>query len=173
VNIDFGTLKGLSQLARAEYQLGGTVQHGASTLPDDAFHQFVENEAVEVHLATNFMTIFYDNAPDDLRRAMYAWLDENASAERKAGMTDEQFYYKTRKNAIGAFKRQMFALPEVQRGHVSAAWEAQFGKLFDLLGMKDTRRYVDEFIHPVAVTPTLDYYLGTGPAAAGADDLQD
>jgi fructose/tagatose bisphosphate aldolase len=173
VNIDFDTLKALSQLARSEYQLGGTVQHGASTLQEDAFHRFVENEAVEVHLATNFMTIFYDNAPDDLRRSMYAWLDENAAAERKPGMTDEQFYYKTRKNAIGAFKRQIFGMDAAQHEKVSAAWEAQFAKLFELLGMQDTRQYVEKFIHPVQVAPAAEYYLGSGPAAAGADDLQD
>jgi fructose/tagatose bisphosphate aldolase len=173
VNIDFGALRELSQLARSEYQLGGTVQHGASTLPEDAFHQFVENEAIEVHLATNFMTIFYDNAPDELRDAMYAWLDVNAAAERKAGMTNEQFYYKTRKNAIGAFKRQIFALSEAQRAPIRAAWEAQFAKLFHLLGMQNTRHYVDEFIRPARVITVPQYYLGAGTGAAGADDLQD
>ncbi|MFN2120260.1 MAG: class II fructose-bisphosphate aldolase, partial [Anaerolineales bacterium] len=76
VQIDFDTLQGLSRIARSDYGLGGTVQHGASTLPEDAFHKFVEHEAIEVHLATNFMTIFYNHAPDDLRRQMYGWLDE-------------------------------------------------------------------------------------------------
>ena len=78
VNIDFDTLRELSRLARSEYGLGGAVQHGASTLPEDAFHDFVEHEAVEVHLATSFMTMFYDNAPAALRQEMYAWLDKNA-----------------------------------------------------------------------------------------------
>lgn len=173
VNIDFETLKTLSRLARSEYKLGGTVQHGASTLPAEDFHRFVENEAVEVHLATNFMTMFYDNIPEHLRRDMYAWLDANAAAERKPGMTDEQFYYKTRKNALGPFKTQIMGLSEAERGKISAAWEAQFGKLFELLGMKATRPFVDEFVRPVAVAPRREYYLGSGGAADGADDLQD
>jgi fructose/tagatose bisphosphate aldolase len=173
VSIDFDTLRNLSRVARGDYGLGGTVQHGASTLPEDAFHKFVENEAVEVHLATNFMTIFYDNAPADLRGEMYAWLDKNAAAERKPGMTDEQFYYKSRKNAIGAFKSQMYALPQTDRARLAAAWESQFAKLFQLLGMKDTRQYVEQHVRAARVAPDIKWYLGKEVAAELADDLQD
>lgn len=173
VNIDFDTLRELSRVARREYGLGGTVQHGASTLPENDFHKFVENEAVEVHLATDFMTIFYDLAPQDLRQAMYAWLDKNAASERKPGMTDEQFYYKTRKNAIGAFKAQMYALPDSVKVTLSTAWEAKFLKLFELLGAKGTRQFTDKFVRPVAVPPDTKYYLGPEASAILADDLQD
>ncbi len=173
VQIDFNTLRDLSRVARKDYGLGGTVQHGASTLPENAFHKFVENEAIEVHLATNFMNRFYDRAPDGLRTEMYAWLDKNDAAERKPGMTDEQFYYKTRKNALGPFKPQLYALPKADRASLAVAWEEQFVKLFDLLGMKDTRQYVDKFVHPVKVEPEVLFYLGKEEAAALADDLQD
>jgi fructose-bisphosphate aldolase, class II len=173
VSIDFDTLRDLSRVARKDYKLGGTVQHGASTLPEDAFHKFVENEAIEVHLATNFMTMFYDNAPADLTREMYAWLDANYASERKPGMTDEQFYYKTRKNAIGAFKAKMYALPEKEKNKLSAAWEAQFEKLFKLLGMKDTRQFVEKFVKAVPVAPDLKSYLGEAVEVKMADDLAD
>ncbi len=173
VNIDFDTLRELSRVARKEYGLGGTVQHGASTLPEDDFHKFVENEAVEVHLATNFMTIFYDTAPADLRKAMYGWLDKNAASERKPGMTDEQFYYKTRKNAIGAFKSEMYALPDSVRVRLSSAWEAQFLKLFELLGANGTRQFTDRFVRPIPVLPDTKSYLGPDASAILADDLQD
>ena len=33
----FRVLRNLSQIARTQYGLGGAVQHGASTLPDEAF----------------------------------------------------------------------------------------------------------------------------------------
>lgn len=173
VSIDFGTLRELSRVARRDYHLGGTVQHGASTLPEDAFHKFVENEAIEVHLATNFMTMFYDNAPAGLRQEMYAWLDKNAAAERKPDMTDEQFYYKTRKNALGAFKQQMYALPGSEMDKLTAAWQAQFEKLFNLLGVKDTRQYVEKTVRPVTVAPDMKFYLGKEVSEAMADDLQD
>ena len=61
VSIDFNTLKELSQVAREEYGLGGAVQHGASTLPDEAFDMFPKVDTVEVHLATGFQNIIYDS----------------------------------------------------------------------------------------------------------------
>jgi fructose-bisphosphate aldolase class II len=173
VSIDFDTLRELSRVARKDYKLGGTVQHGASTLPEDAFHKFVENEAIEVHLATNFMTMFYDNAPATLTKEMYAWLDANSASDRKPGMTDEQFYYKTRKNAIGAFKAKMYALPQAEKYKLSAAWEAQFEKLFKLLGMKDTRQYIEKFVKPIPVAPDVKFYLGETAEVKMADDLAD
>jgi fructose/tagatose bisphosphate aldolase len=173
VSIDFDTLRELSRVARKDYKLGGTVQHGASTLPEDAFHKFVENEAIEVHLATNFMTMFYDNAPADLKKEMYAWLDVNSASDRKPGMTAEQFYYKTRKNAIGSFKAKMYELPQAQKDKVNLAWENQFEKLFKLLGMKDTRQYVEKFVKPVKIAPNMKFYLGEVAAEKMADDLAD
>ncbi len=173
VSIDFDTLRELSRVARRDYKLGGTVQHGASTLPEDAFHKFVENEAIEVHLATNFMTMFYEEVPAALRQEMYAWLDKNSAADRKPGMTDEQFYYKTRKNALGAFKAQIHGMSRADTDKLSSAWQAKFEKLFNLLGAKDTRQYVDKFVKPVAVAPDMKFYLGKEVSEAMADDLQD
>jgi fructose/tagatose bisphosphate aldolase len=170
VTIAFDVLRDLSRVARKEYGMGGTVQHGASTLAEENFNQFVQNEAIEVHLATNFMTMFYDNIPADLRKEMYAWLDVNSAGERKAGMTDEQFYYKTRKNAIGPFKARSYALPEEVQARLGTAWEAQFGRLFDLLGVKDTRKYTDKYTAPARIAPKLEDYV---KEAAGAEDVRD
>jgi len=173
VNVDFQTLRQLSRVARAEYRLGGAVQHGASTLPETAFGRFVESEAVEVHLATNFMTMFYERLPSELRLEIYAWLDKNMAAERKAGMTDEQFYYKTRKNAIGAFKAQAYGLPQAVKADLGAAWEAQFSKLFSLLGLRDTRTHVNRFIKPVIVKPDLEDYVKAADVGEAVSDLAD
>jgi fructose-bisphosphate aldolase class II len=173
VSIDFDTLRELSRVARKDYSMGGTVQHGASTLPEDAFHKFVENEAIEVHLATNFMNMFYDNAPADLKKEMYAWLDANSASERKAGMTDEQFYYKARKNAVGPFKAKAYALPQAAQDKIDEAWEGQFEKLFGLLGMKDTKQVVEKFVKPVVIQPDIKFYLGDKVEEELADDLAD
>ena len=70
VNLDFGILLKLSRAARSAYGMGGTVQHGASTLPENAFGKFVESEAIEVHLATNFQNIIFDHLPEGLRTEM-------------------------------------------------------------------------------------------------------
>lgn len=173
VTIAFDVLRDLSRVGRGEYGMGGTVQHGASTVAEENFNKFVQNEAIEVHLATNFATMFYDNIPADLKEEMYAWLDVNSAGDRKPGMTDEQFYYKSRKNAIGAFKAKSYALPEEAKEKLGKAWEAQFDKLFNLLGVKDTKQYTDKFIKPVKVSPKLADYVKEEVAAEDVSDLAD
>src|SRR5215210_1978216 len=105
VNIDFDTLDELSAVARSEYGLAGAVQHGASTLPDAAFNNFPRVETAEIHLATNFQNMLYDHLPKPMREEIYDWLRTNAADERKPKDSDEQFFYKTRKKALGPFKR--------------------------------------------------------------------
>jgi fructose/tagatose bisphosphate aldolase len=173
VNLDFGILLKLSRVARSTYGMGGTVQHGASTLPENAFGKFVESEAAEVHLATNFQNMIFDRLPEGLRSEIYAYLDKNFAAERKSDMTDEQFYYKTRKNAIGAFKAPTWRLPKATKKVITQALEDQFRKLFVSLGMHATRSYVDSCIHPVKIEPDLKFYLGEVAAEEEVSDLAD
>jgi len=173
VSVDFETMLKLSRLARTEYGLGGAVQHGASTLPEAAFGKFVEAEAVEIHLATNFQNMLFDLVPATLRASMYAFLDEKYASDRKPGMTDEQFYYKTRKNAIGQFKSQTWGLGVDERASIGKAWEAQFTKLFNLLGIRDSRVHVEQTIRPAAVTPAMSTYTGVEVEAGEVSDLAD
>ena len=135
VKLDLVALEALSRAARESYGLGGAVQHGASTLPADAFGNFPRVETVEIHLATNFQNIVFDHPrlPSELREAMLEWLNQNAAGERKPDDTDEQFYYRSRKKAIGPFKRQCWDLGEEIRGAISADLEKTFGFLFDQL----------------------------------------
>lgn len=173
VSVDFDTLLRLSRIARDEYGMGGAVQHGASTLPEDAFGKFVESEAVEVHLATNFQNMLFDRMPDDLRSRMYAYLDENSASERKPDMTAEQFYYKTRKNAIGPFKRDTWNMEPGKKDEIRRAWEAQFFKLFNMLGLSGTRKYVEQTVNPVIVAPNLKFFLGEAAPEEDVSDLAD
>jgi fructose-bisphosphate aldolase, class II len=173
VAVDFDTLLNLSRVARDAYHMGGAVQHGASTLPQDAFGKFVESEAIEVHLATNFQNILYDYLPHDLRAEMYAYLDEKNASERKAGQTDEQFYYKNRKNAIGPFKARLMHMSAEETAKISQAWEAQFNSLFTRLGVGGTRQYVGKTITPVMVEPDLKDYLGAEAVEEDVSDLAD
>ncbi len=73
VNLDFDVLSSITKVSREEFGLGGTVQHGASTLPDEAFNQFPKNGACEVHLATGFQNIVYDHPamPAEFREKVY------------------------------------------------------------------------------------------------------
>jgi fructose/tagatose bisphosphate aldolase len=173
VSVDFDTLLRLSKVARDEYGMAGAVQHGASTLPQDAFGKFVESEACEVHLATNFQNIFYDLAPEDLVAEIYKYLDENHQNERKPDMTDDQFYYKTRKRALGAFKKQILDLPSEAKAKVSEAWEKQFSQLFDSLSIAGTKEFVDAQIKPVAVLPPLSSFLDLVSEDTQEEDTSD
>jgi fructose/tagatose bisphosphate aldolase len=173
VKVDFETLRNLSRFSRTEYGLGGTVQHGASTLPEDAFGKFVEYEAIEVHLATNFMNMFFENAPDNLREKIYAYLDENFASDRKPDMTDEQFYYKTRKNAIGPFKEEIIKFPEEFHEKMRSVWKEKFEVLFKLLGLEGNRHLVDKFVRPVFVKPRIEDFMGSEFKKEDVSDLAD
>ena len=173
VSIAFDVLRDLSRVARKDYNMGGTVQHGASTVPEENFNKFVQHEAIEVHLATNFATMFFDNVPSEFKKEMYAWLDVNSAGDRKPNMTDEQFYYKTRKNAIGPFKAKSYALSAETLDKLSNAWEVQFARLFELLGVKDTNVLTGKFIKPVNVAPVLADYVKDAVTAEDVSDLSD
>ena len=120
VKLDFNTLRDLGEVARREFGLSGAVQHGASTLPDGAFNNFPTCETAEIHLATGFQNMLYDGMPAALREEIYAWLRVNAADERKAKDTEEQFLYKTRKKALGPFKRKLWDLPEATRHELAS-----------------------------------------------------
>jgi fructose/tagatose bisphosphate aldolase len=173
VDVDFNTLRNLSNISRRDYGLGGAVQHGASTLPEEAFGKFVENQAIEIHLATNFMNMMFDRIPAELRDQMYAYLSEKHASDRKPDMTDEQFYYKVRKNAVGPFKKQTWNLPTEITTEIGKVWEEQFSKLFRLLGVSGTRKYIEQTVRPVTVKPDINFYLGGAITAEEVSDLAD
>ena len=148
VKIDFGVLKEISRIARSDYGMAGAVQHGASTLPAEAFDEFPKATTAEVHLATDFQNIVMEHPvfPKDLKSEMYAWLDRECAAERSGGMTPEQFYYKTRKKAWGPFKKATWDLPDATRFELRAALEAKFDLLFRKLGVVNTAGVVREHV---------------------------
>ena len=172
VAIDFKVLKELSRIARAAYGMGGTVQHGASTLPDEAFHQFVTHEAIEVHLATGFQNILYDHEkfPVELRQRMYDYLKANHASEWKSGKTEEQFLYSTRKKGLGPFKADLWNLPEEIRAALRASLEEKFGFLFDQLQVGNTLDLVKKYVPPVEVKKGLKEF---GIAESGEEDVSD
>jgi fructose/tagatose bisphosphate aldolase len=139
VKVDFDTLQELSRIAREEYGLGGAVQHGASTLPPTAFNKFPEIGTVEIHLATNFQNLIYDNLPTALVEQAYEYARQNLQSEWKSGQTEEQFFYSARKKAIGPFKQAWWNLSAEAQAKIGAVLEEQFEFLFDKLNVKDTR----------------------------------
>jgi fructose-bisphosphate aldolase class II len=165
VAIDFDTLRLVGEKARREYGLGGAVQHGASTLPDAAFHKFVEAGTCEVHLATAFQTLIIEHpaVPESLREEMYDWVRTHAADERKAKDTEAQFIYKTRKKAVGPFKKQFWSLPKSALDAIGADLEKSFSFLLEQLGAAGTTEIVKEYIK----APEVHHPLPAGGVKGG------
>jgi fructose/tagatose bisphosphate aldolase len=157
VKIDFAVLEKLSELARSQYGLSGAVQHGASTLPDEAFDRFPAMGTAEIHLATGFQNIIYDssNFPKKLREKIYEYFKKEMKDEWKEKDTEEQFIYKTRKKGFGPFKLEMWHLPAQTRNKLGAELEKQFTFLFDKLNVTSTQKIVEKYVQPVDVQVEL------------------
>jgi len=148
VSIDFNTLKELTRIAREEYSLGGAVQHGASTLPDEAFDMFPQVDALEVHLATGFQNIIFDspNFPQKLLKDVNKHLDTQYNQERKTGETEEQFIYKTRKRAFGDFKKELWNIPEPDLNKIMKDLQGRFSLIFRKLNVVNTVDLIRKYI---------------------------
>lgn len=151
VKLDFGTLERLSAVARS-YGLAGAVQHGASTLPDELFNRFPAVETAEIHLATGFQNALYEHAvfPRDLLAEIEGWCVANCADERKPGEADDVFIYKTRKKALGPFKRQLWELPT--KTEILADQQRKLRFLYEQLGVAGSKEMVARYIKPLPVS---------------------
>ncbi len=122
------------------YGLAGAVQHGASTLPDEAFDKFPAIETAEVHLATGFQNMIFDSPafPGAFRERIYQHLRTAHGDEKSPKDTGEQFIYKTRKKGFGPFKRELWELPRETLTALGGELEKQFSFLFQKLNMSNT-----------------------------------
>jgi fructose/tagatose bisphosphate aldolase len=161
VKIDFDTLRILSDLARKEYGLSGCVQHGASTLPEEAFHMFPETGTSEVHLATGFQNIIYDSKvlPAEFREEVYNFIKQEHAKEKKEDQTEEQFIYSTRKKGFGPLKKKWWDLPLSVREPIMKELEAKFGLLFEKLKVGNTTDIVKKNVKPVVIKKEVNYSL--------------
>ena len=147
--VDFDVHRRLGEVARREYGVAGTVQHGASTLPDELFHKFREVETVEIHLATGFQNLLYEHPafPRAMHEQIEQWCFANALDERKSDQTEQQFVYTTRKKALGPFKRQLWDLES--KDEILADQARKISFLFHELGVEGSRPMVDRYVTPV------------------------
>lgn len=166
VKLDFDTLEKISKAARAEYGMSGAVQHGASTLPDDAFDHFPKCTAAEVHLATGFQNMTFDHPrfPADLKKKMADWLHKECAGEKKAGETEEQFIYKTRKKGYGPLKKDLWTMADGPRNAIAKSLEEKFDFLFKKLSVVNTKPHVDKYVKLTPVKPDIQAEI-----AAAAD----
>jgi fructose/tagatose bisphosphate aldolase len=146
VKLDFATLEKLSKLASSKYGFAGAVQHGASTLPSELFGEFPKHQACEIHLATEFQNMIFDHPlfPADLKSAIYEKLRTTEAGERKPTDTDEQFFYKTRKKALGTYKKELWSMPANVRAAIGASLQERFTFLLTQLGTQGTRALAEK-----------------------------
>ena len=172
VKVDFDAIAALSRIAREGYGMAGAVQHGASTLPAELFDRFPKLGACEIHLATEFQNMLFDHPhfPAELRRDIYERLRTAAADERKASDTDEQFFYKTRKKALGMFKRELWGLNPEIRSAIGASLEEKFRFLLGKLAVRGTREIAARHAPFVAGSfPRANQASGVG---RGPEDVQ-
>ncbi len=120
-------------------------------MPDELFDKFPAVQTLEIHLATGFQNLFMDSDafPKSLKDSIYRYLDVENAGERKATQTDAQFYYSTRKKAIGPFKPELWALPSKNQASLYQALERQFEFFFNKLNVTNTVDLVAEIVKPV------------------------
>lgn len=171
VAVDFETLRALGARAR-QHGSGGAVQHGASTLPEELFNKFPEMQTLEIHLATGFQNLFMDHPafPSDLLTSIYSFLDRANADERKPNMSDAQFYYSTRKKAMGPFKAELWTMEAETQATLAQALEEKFAFFFEKLNIANTRELVDKLVTPVEFHQPLPKSVRTAGDDLGLAD---
>jgi fructose/tagatose bisphosphate aldolase len=171
VKLDFDTLADLSRLSREQYGFAGAVQHGASTLPSELFGEFTRRGACEVHLATEFQNMIFDHPafPADLKKSIYDELRVSEAGDRKANDTDEQFFYKVRKKALGGRKLELWSMAASVRDAIGATLEERFTFLLTQLNVQGTRAIAAQYAPYVPGSfPVFAEVLG---AVKGPEDV--
>jgi len=171
VKLDLETLEKLSKLSREKFGFAGAVQHGASTLPSELFGEFPRRGACEIHLATEFQNMIFDHPsfPADLKATIYAKLRETEAGDRKPSDTDEQFFYKTRKKALGAYKRELWSMAAPVRQAIGQALEERFTFLLRQLNAGGTRAVAEK--HAPFVPGSFPAGGATVGAVQGKEDV--
>jgi fructose/tagatose bisphosphate aldolase len=167
--IDFDVLRETTAICRNEYGIAGSVQHGASTLPEEVFNKFPESDAVEIHLATGFQNMILDapSLPSDMKEGIRQFCFENCGDERKSGQTDEQFVYTTRTKALGPFKQRMWEMDASAKGPILEAIERKFEFLMEKLAVYNTRELVEQYV-PLRGADLPEYAAASAELTAAA-----
>lgn len=142
IDVDFETIEKLSKLARDKYQIGGVVQHGASTLPKELFRKFPEAGTLEIHLATEFQNILFESSyiPNEIKREMFEHIMKIFGKEKREDETEAQFFYRMRKFCAKEFNKKLWEMPDENKERYVKEVESYVGFIFDSLEVKGTIR---------------------------------
>ena len=147
VSLDFAVLRDISAACRRR-GLAGTVQHGASTLPDEILAEFPKHDAVEIHLATGFQQAIFNHPrfPKELRKEQARWIEENRPPEWRSGATPAQNFEKCVKRTWGPLKKRFADLPRESLDAIMETLEEKFASTMTRLGVKGTRGLVEGLV---------------------------
>lgn len=157
VDVDYALLKTISDICRAEFGMGGAVQHGASTLPGHQLEKFPGTGAVEIHLALGFTNLTFDHPslPKDFAEEIRAYVFANHAAERQTEENDVQFLYNVRKKAWKVMKARYWSLPEPVADEVMGALQGMFRNMFTWMNVGGTSGLVDAHTTLTRVAPPM------------------
>lgn len=160
IQIDFEVIRKLSKMAREEFGMGGAVQHGASTLPEELFHIFPEVGTLEIHLATEFQNIILDHRvlPEELKREMRSYIFMNFRDKRK-GESDEQFYYRYRKYCAKEFNKLLWNLEDELLNPIMDDVGKKVEFYFDSLKVSGKRIEVEKACNEGVITSPFTFYI--------------
>ena len=149
MTVDFAVAAELARVAREVYGLPGVVQHGASTLTTEQLGRLAHAGVNEVHLATGIQNVVLEHRAlpaellgrmrRDLTGAMGA-PEGGHGAEQPVGVTAEQTWIANRWHAWGAYKPELWGLPESILGQMRDSAEAWFDRTFVALGLAGRAR---------------------------------
>ena len=112
--------------------------------------------------------------PKGLKSEIYESLRKTEVTERKPTDTDEQFFYKTRKKALGVYKRQLWGMSAASREAIGHALEEKFAFLLTKLRVANTRALVEKHAPFVAGSfPELGESVGAARAPEDVRGLSD
>jgi hypothetical protein len=115
------------------------------------------------------MIFDHPSFPADLKQTIYAKLRETEAADRKPTDTDEQFFYKTRKKALGGFKKELWGMAPAVREAIGRSLEERFTFLLTQLKTGGTRAVAEQWAPFVPASfPQLTDAVG---AARGPEDV--
>ena len=172
VKIDLDTLERLSKVARDEYGLAGAVQHGASTLPDTAFHNFPKRETAEIHLATNFQNMLYDTSRPTARRDLRVARRER-EGRAKVDRLRRAVLLQDAQEGARSVQEADLGCSRTRRPSSRKAYDEKFAFLFDQLAIGNTAAIVAQFVKPTPIhrlDPTRAVAVAAAPDDAELSD---
>lgn len=143
MDVDFALLKNITKAGK-KYGVGGSVQHGASTLPDSDFALFPRHHTLEIHLATGWQNLLLDSKsfPSALKRQMYKALLKN---NQSPGLTDAQYLYKERKRLWGKYKQAIWDIEESSKHELRQELTLRAEQVFAKLGVAKTQELIQNY----------------------------